>query len=278
MSIALFPPLFLLVFFQLAVGGFFALSIPPFREVDRGYFKSSALVNVLFAVLALIGRIALWWQHDPTTRLAFDSAQVLIWTLFTLLAAGYAWTLWGERVVLRARLFAATCLIGLLGLIVTASAYLPSGFTAAEVLIYPAAAIVSALLLGAASAGMLLGHWYLIDRDLSLTPFRHMLQFYFACLIAQSALVIFGSLILVVAGGATTVVSLSTLIQDHWAVLMARIIVSPLGAGVLAFMIHRTLLIPQTMAATGLFYIATLAVIVGEFMGRFILFRTGLPL
>jgi hypothetical protein len=43
-------------------------------------------------------------------------------------------------------------------------------------------------------------------------------------------------------------------------------------------MIHRTLLIPQTMAATGLFYIAILAVMVGEFMGRYILFRTGFPL
>jgi hypothetical protein len=32
------------------------------------------------------------------------------------------------------------------------------------------------------------------------------------------------------------------------------------------------------MAATGLFYIATLAAVVGEFLGRFILFRTALPL
>jgi len=43
-------------------------------------------------------------------------------------------------------------------------------------------------------------------------------------------------------------------------------------------MIRRTLDVPQTMAATGLFYIAVLAVLVGEMLGRFILFRTGLPL
>jgi hypothetical protein len=54
--------------------------------------------------------------------------------------------------------------------------------------------------------------------------------------------------------------------------------VSPIGAAVLGVMIWRTLQIPQTMAATGLFYIAVLAVLVGEFLGRFILFRTGLPL
>ena len=33
----------------------------------------------------------------------------------------------------------------------------------------------------------------------------------------------------------------------------------------------------QTMAATGLFYIATLAVLVGSFLGRYFTFRTGLP-
>ena len=43
-------------------------------------------------------------------------------------------------------------------------------------------------------------------------------------------------------------------------------------------MIGRTLAIPQTMAATGLFYIAILAVITGEMLGRLILFRTSLPL
>jgi hypothetical protein len=43
-------------------------------------------------------------------------------------------------------------------------------------------------------------------------------------------------------------------------------------------MIGRTLRIPQTMAATGLFYIAILAVMVGELLGHLILFRTSLPL
>jgi hypothetical protein len=43
-------------------------------------------------------------------------------------------------------------------------------------------------------------------------------------------------------------------------------------------MIWRTLQIPQTMAATGLFYIAILAAVVGELLGRLILFRTALPL
>jgi hypothetical protein len=47
---------------------------------------------------------------------------------------------------------------------------------------------------------------------------------------------------------------------------------------ILVWMTWQTLKIPQTMAATGLLYIATMSVLVGEFLGRFIMFRTAIPL
>jgi hypothetical protein len=46
---------------------------------------------------------------------------------------------------------------------------------------------------------------------------------------------------------------------------------------ILSWMIWRTLQIPHTMAATGLFYIALLGVFVGEILGRQILALTALP-
>jgi hypothetical protein len=55
-------------------------------------------------------------------------------------------------------------------------------------------------------------------------------------------------------------------------------VLGPLAAIGIAYLIHRSLEIPQTMAATGLFYVAILAVLVGELLGRLILFRTSLPL
>ena len=59
---------------------------------------------------------------------------------------------------------------------------------------------------------------------------------------------------------------------------MTRVVLGPIAALGVAWLIHRTLQIPQTMAATGLFYIAILAVLVGEMLGRLILCRTSLPL
>jgi hypothetical protein len=56
------------------------------------------------------------------------------------------------------------------------------------------------------------------------------------------------------------------------------VVLGPVASIVLAWMCWQTLKIPQTMAATGLLYIALMSVVVGEMLGRFILFRTALPL
>ena len=51
------------------------------------------------------------------------------------------------------------------------------------------------------------------------------------------------------------------------------------GLGLLVLsLIARTLAIPQTMAATGLFYVAALIAAVGQICSHWLLFRTQLPL
>ena len=59
---------------------------------------------------------------------------------------------------------------------------------------------------------------------------------------------------------------------------MLRFVLGPVATIVLVWMCWQTLKIPQTMAATGLLYIAVMSVLVGEMLGRFILFRTAIPL
>ena len=276
----LFPRAFLLVFQQLAVGGFLSLSIPPFHQVSRGYYKSTACIYLLSAVLALAGRLALWWHAGPNhaSASASDLLHLGVWAAFVAVAGAYVATLWGDRYVLRARLFAGTWSLGLLGLILAAASYVRADGLSVEGVVYPATFILSALLLGTVSAGMLLGHWYLIDRDLPLAPFQRLLAFYVGCLETQGIVFVVATGLLFFAGSAATAAGIAELLNQYPLVVLARCLVSPIGAGVLGFMIGRTLQIPQTMAATGLFYIAILAVLVGELMGRYLLFRTGIPI
>ncbi|HYA34702.1 MAG TPA: hypothetical protein VEF03_03735, partial [Candidatus Binataceae bacterium] len=72
--------------------------------------------------------------------------------------------------------------------------------------------------------------------------------------------------------------AVASLFDSHAGLLSARIILGPVATGALIWMCWHTLKIPQTMAATGLLYIAVLSVLVGEMLGRFIMFRTALPL
>jgi hypothetical protein len=274
----LFPRSFLLVFAQLAVGGFFCLSLPPFHQMDRGYYKSCSVVYLASGLMALIGRAALFFSRGPSTASGVEVLELVLWCLFILAAAGYFWSLWDEYVILRARLFSATWIFGSLALIAVAESYRQSPALSIETLLYPLSFLNSALLLGAGSGGMLLGHWYLIDRDLSLEPLNRMLSLYVFSLCAQLSILLVGGVLLLVLGADPSVASVHRLLREHLPLLVTRLVVSPIGAAVLGVMIWRTLQIPQTMAATGLFYIAVLAVLVGEFLGRFILFRTGLPL
>jgi uncharacterized membrane protein YeaQ/YmgE (transglycosylase-associated protein family) len=270
-----FPRAFLLVFCQFAVGGMFCLSIPPFHTVERGYYKSSAAVYVLIAALTLLGRVTLWWSGNGG---GWRTIEIVLWAGFVGCSTAYLASLWSERMVLRARLFVASWMSGFAALVALAEGYREAPALSFETFFFPVSFVLSALLLGAAASGMLLGHWYLIDRDLSLQPLSQTVTVYRGGLLVQ--LVLFGLMLalLGLAGAPAARAGVQALLSSQQSLLAARLVISPIGAALLGWMIRRTLDIPQTMAATGLFYIAVLAVLVGEMLGRFLLFRTGLPL
>jgi hypothetical protein len=277
---ATFARCFLLVFAELYVGGFLALSIPPFHEIERGFYKSTASVYLGAGLLAFAGRMALLLRGS-TAGLSLtwaDGIELLLWAVSLSAAGLYLRSLWGEDFRSRARHFVWAWACGVAALVIGAQAFRLAPVLSVETVLYPLSFIVSALLLGAVTTGMLLGHWYLIDRGLSIDPFRHMLRFFVTMLAVQAALLLVSGGLLVLVGTQASADELTQLLYAHTSLLTVRLLLSPVAAAALAWMIWKTLQIPQTMAATGLFYIAILSVLVGEFMSRFILFRTSLPL
>lgn len=275
-----FARCFLLVFAELYIGGLLALSVPPFHQIERGFYKSSAAVYLGIGVLALLGRVTLLSQ-SPAGRApltALQALELLFWVISLLSAGVYVHSLWGDNFRVRARTYAGAWLSGVVALILGAQAFRLSPLLSIETVLYPLNFIIAALLLGSVTTSMLLGHWYLIDRSLSIEPFRLMFRFFAVMLAAQAGVVLIGAGLLGLAGADASSAGLTQLLHDHIAVFFTRLLLSPVAAAGLAWMIWKTLQIPQTMAATGLFYIAILSVLVGEFMSRFILFRTSLPL
>lgn len=270
----LFARCFLLVFAQLYVGGILSLSVPPFHAIARGFYKSTAGIYLTAGILALGGRLTLITSAIG----ALEIVELGFWVLSVTAGAIYLRSLWGDAFQQRAVAYVATWLFGVIALALGAGHFQAAPIVSIETLLYPVSFLMAALALGSVCTGMLLGHWYLIDHDLAIDPFRDLFRFFIRTLAVQTGVFILVGVLFGLLGSPASVAALHELASEHGGLLLTRLALSPLAAAAIGWMIWKTLQIPQTMSATGLFYIAILAVLVGEMLGRFILFRTGLPL
>jgi hypothetical protein len=272
-----FPSSFLIFFHQVALGGLLALSATPFNELDRAFYKSTGGVLFVVAVFGLWGRSAYYWAGLNAHFAVLATAEAVFHWGFVLCLGAYIVSLWSENQRFRARSFSSAILSGFVAVMLSAGGFYNAAALSFESLIYPASFLLSALLLGSVTVGMLIGHWYLIDTGQSLAPFIRIYKFFVVALIVQTALFWLSAPLLFFLGSPQTVASVHRLWLSHSTLFMMRILAGQVGPLILAWMIWRTLLIPHTMAATGLFYIALLGVFVGEILGRQILVLTSLP-
>jgi hypothetical protein len=272
-----FSSSFLIFFYQIALGGLFALAGTPFQEIERGFYKSTAGVLYLIALLGFWGRSNFYWQTLATQFHWATALEVIFHLAFLIFFSGYMISLWGEKQSFRARSFACCVLTGVAGLFLSTHSFYEAAFLSVETLIYPASFLLSSLLLGSVTVGMLIGHWYLIDTGQSLDPFYRIFKFFVMTLVAQCVAFTLAPITLHFLGTSQSLAAMERLWQHHPTLLFTRVIVGQIAPLILSWMIWRTLLIPHTMAATGLFYIALLGVFVGEILGRQILALTSLP-
>lgn len=272
-----FSSSFLLFFYQIALGGLFGLSATPFHELERAFYKSTAGVLFVIAVLGFWGKSHLYWQNISAENSFATVAEILFHGLFVISFAAYMISLWGDNQAFRARSFASCVLCGSTGLIFSAHGFYQAPFWSFETFVYPIAFFLSALLLGTVTVGMLLGHWYLIDTGQSLDPFIRIYKFFVVALVVQTIFLLISLIVLYNFGVSESVIGLERLWTDHRTLFLTRVISGQVAPLILSRMIWRTLVIPHTMAATGLFYIALLGVFVGEILGKQILALTSLP-
>jgi hypothetical protein len=272
-----FTETFLLFVFQVSAGGLFALAATPFHQLDRAFYKSTAAVLYVIALFGLWGKGTLYWQSPPGAGELLSALEIGSQGVFMLAFSGYLISLWGERQLFRARSFAVSLLTGFLGLVLSSQNFHQAPAVSLETLLFPTSFFLSALLLGSVTVGMLLGHWYLIDTGQTLDPFVRIYKFFVISLIAQCLFLLSSAPLLYLLGFSDTLESLRNLCEKHSILLFTRALVGQVGPLILGYMIWRTLQIPNTMAATGLFYIALLGVFVGEILGRQLLSLTALP-
>ncbi len=137
-----------------------------------------------------------------------------------------------------------------------------------------AANLAAAGLLGATTATMVLGHWYLVDTALSIRP----LAFGAALLLGATGLRVSITAVSLAASGAAAL-RLSTpsdLIYSTTALFFSfRAITGLMAPAALCLLVRSTVRIRSTQSATGLLYVALILVLFGELTAVFLEQVTG---
>lgn len=235
----------------------------PRRQVTCGFFRIQLLVVLGLCVLAVLaaGRL------EPARSGAAFTANLAIIQMAAMAAAACAYAgsvLW--RLELRgggtwclSGVYAAT-LAGLLGL---AGEFPPADVGAWGVRMV--SWLSSAAVLGGATTGMLLGHWYLTAPTMSIDPLKRLTRLLFAALVLRMAMsawgwwhagdVLHGSLV--------------------WTWMALRWLAGILAPLVLAVMTDRILRYRNTQAATGVLFAAVILVFLGEMSAALLFAESG---
>jgi hypothetical protein len=257
--------IFFLVFSQLTVGGLALMRLVPAAEIGKGFFRTCAAIYLLIWILVVAG---LEWAR-PWELLGF--------VLFTLLFLVYYASLWLEKLPNSSRLLEITSAVGFCAIIASAVSYSVGGSLMDEATIRVPNFLLSALSLGAAMSGMLLGHWYLVTPELSLVPIKRLTGTLLGALVAQ------GALLALTASPDLGILPNALLprVQHLLAVypyfLWGRALVGLVGTFGLAVLTMWLLREESTQAATGFLYTAVLTITVGELIARFLFQLTRVP-
>lgn len=232
-----------------AAGLYLFLPLVGRREAGVKFYRMILLIGGALALCALLA-------HGMAGRrdLAVADAAVVALTVFVYLVLRYP-----KRFIFRA----TSALLG--------AAYVVAAVLAFHAAVRPAnvawsilGALASVALLGSVNLAMILGHWYLVVRGMSIDPLKRLTIATLVTAIVKVALVA-----AVIAMNPQPMKDIFFWMRAGWGLL---------GPLALYPMVWGTVKLRSTMAATGILYVDVVAVIIGEVLGGVLAAQHHLPL
>ena len=226
--------------------------IMPRSQVTAGFFRIQMLVALGLSVLSALTVGQLEGTAETENGLLSQQSRIVMSAVLGVFAflGSVVWTLNRRRAGAVFVYLIAGVSIGML---------LQSAFDAADVgalsrLFIVLSEITAAAMLGAATTGMLLGHWYLTAPTMSIAPL-HRLNDYFA--VAVSLRFVLSAIGLFLVWG-----QLSESTHLYWLVL--RWTAGIVGPMFVVVMVRRILKYKNTQAATGVLFAGVILTFIGE--------------
>lgn len=244
-----------MVLFETALGGLALLWLAPLWGVVRpGFFKLAGATVLVCAALAWLT------SRGELSRAGATGRAASLWLGVFVLAV----LLW--QVLLYARLGLAHW-VGIAAVAPGLVASWPLAVLSGRTVLGALALLTGALFLGATVDGLLLGHWYLVDRRLTNRPILALATWFFAGVAAALVSAGLGG-----ARGDAVDQSLSPLLAfPNLTVYLAVGLV--LLCGLLAAFIRALVRSDSIQAATGMFYLAVIMAIAAEFAAKVYFFK-----
>lgn len=242
--------------FETAFGGLALLwAAPLWGTVRAGFFKLAGAVIVACAALAWAS------ARGAADAVETDAAASAVTALGVFAAATLVW-----QVLLYARATAAARWVGIAALVPAVAAAVFLAQASGRLLLGGAALLTGALFLGACVDGLLLGHWYLVDRKLSNRPIGALAAWLIAGVAAALVSALLGG-----DRGETLSQSLSPLLAvPNLTIYLAIGFVAVVG--LLAWFIRALVRGGSIQAATGMFYLAVIMAVAAEFSAKVFFF------
>src|ERR1043165_8040337 len=138
--------------------------------------------------------------------------------------------------------------------------------------------VAATALLGSVMLTMVFGHWYLVIPRLSIDPLKRLTKVLMAAIGVRIATIVVSFVVLQLKQSIPFGAVLKELLVQQGIFFWPRVIFGVLVPIVLAAMIWSTVKIRHTQAATGLLYLAVVALLFGEFFSKFLLFAVNIAL
>ncbi|MHB8482448.1 MAG: hypothetical protein ACYDBV_06905 [Nitrospiria bacterium] len=252
-----------LVFSQLAVGGAFLMNLLDVRIMGKALFRTNGIIFLMSMMLSLF-----FFSFNHSLSVSDGTWILVFFALYIFFLVIHLLTLWSGGEKFRKWALWLAGITGLFGLVVTGVGYSHHMSQSSFIYLLPLNFCVSAFLMGSGLVGMNLGHCYLTNIHLPISPYKKMSLLFLFFLLFQAILTALG---LVQFNDPHLIKKAVFLENMEGLFLWIRILVGFLGPLILIFMIIHTVKIRSTQSATGLMYIAMMMVISGEFFSRFFL-------
>lgn len=262
---------FFLFLVHLALGLMLALAFVTERAGER-FFKLCAAISTFSATSGLVLLLRRWGLEGGATAPGGPAYRWLLGAglLSALAMAVYnrAWHFGWPRVKLWS--LALALLAGSALILLSA----PDG----ERGLVAASAATSALLLGAASGAMILGHYYLVVLDLPIGALRKLTVLLVVGLVLRSIVVAAGLMGPVHAGLEGARLVASGLWSPDGVFVWMRLLFGIAGPLSLIWFIWKTVEIRSTQSATGILYVQLFLVMSGDLLATYLRVAARLPL